>query len=453
MRSDHRIEAKYMEITHICHLPRVLCKSTRHNADPADQHTGPAVCESPKCEMRLEEAQSALESISNRDVRMMQLTRQFCRQYADDVAAIARLVTECNVRRKNRNNTVDTIEWHFPSTLGGMVQNAAYNLRRAQAMKISDERPAVLVAEYREIQRQSIAILENVQREFERLQNLDPIVQGVNQAIEASNYGCFSPGQCKQIKAMVSTINNQFPGSVVYEKVDGVVSVTALPAANEAIERAASTLAAEAYEKELVFANELVVAVAKREAGPLAYLADIVLDPAQEKYVDAYKIRATWAFPRYIRDIIKASPEPSGYWSRRAWEELRAIVDDPIRAIYSSGEIRRWIEENQTASDPWPADTRDLPGLWFRTEYGYYFMCDWDDSPKEPVDVTSFSGKNKNKMQMRPVVTAKQLKTTIATMLHMYEVLIDRVYGSRKRRADDDEGSAKRAAADDSMDS
>jgi hypothetical protein len=64
-------------------------------------------------------------------------------------------------------------------------------------------------------------------------------------------------------------------------------------------------------------------------------------------------------------------------------------------------------------------------------------------------DVSTLRGRRDGDMEVGPVVTAEQLRSTAATMLHMYEVLIDRVYGSPKRRADDDDDVArypKRAA-------
>jgi len=454
MHSDHRIEANYMQKTTIFRLPRVLCKSTRQNVDPPDQRTGPAVCDPPKVGMRIEEAQSAFNYANNRDVHMKRLIAQFRRQYADDARDLNEQVASLAERMKNKDAPAVSFELSLNS--GNTMDIIAADIKRIQTMQISDARDPVLVAEYRGLHRHCAAIAENILREFERLRQLAPIIEGVNEKIRATSYDpSYIYYARRAIKPLTDHLNTAFPGSATYTQTDGDIAVTTVPADSDVITVAATRMAADAYVKELAAANELLAAVTKREAGPSAYIADIVLDTAQSEYIGVYTMKATWSLPQYIHEILATIERPdvtSKQYETFIW--LRNLIDDPMNIIRRpDGRVLKWIKQNTAAGDPWPADISTLPGLWrYDSTYG---MLIWPNASLKEVmiDMSTLRGKNKRQMGPASVVTAEQLKPAIATMLHMYEVLIDRVYGSRKRRADDDEGSAKRAAADDSMDS
>ena len=404
--------------------------------------------------MRLEEAQAAFDRANNREVRMKELIEQFRAQYATAVQEFKKLVS-AYVKHQHiaRAGPVDPL----PSPLH-YVQLNGFDAFADAVMKpqISGLQLPAFTAEYTLTQAEYLRIAASIARKVARLKEFMPQVQRLNSTIG----GCWDEdGQVitiSRIRAALRDICFDFPHSVRCNLDTNPIRAESEPAASPIITDAATKLATERYDTELAEATALLAAVTKREAGPAAYAAGIELDASVPEYVGGYPLSLSLPkLPPYIGEILPAVDhhEPLEV-DRCALRALRWRFNDSIRLIQKpDSDLVHWIKRNTRPGDPWPADVCKLPGLW-TVRCALRIIAETPGCKKAMFDMAKLYGDVAPVEEAVPVVSAEQLRSTAATMLHMYEVLINRVYGTPKRRADDDDDedvarSPKRAACSD----
>jgi hypothetical protein len=404
--------------------------------------------------MRLEEAQAAFDRANNRELRMKELIEQFRAQYATAVQEFKKLVS-AYVKHQHiaRAGPVDPL----PSPLH-YVQLNGFDTFADAVMKpqISGSHVPAFTAEYTLTQAEYLRIAASIARKVARLKEFMPQVQRLNSTIG----GCWDEdGQVitiSRIRAALRDICFDFPHSVRCNLDTNPIRAESEPAASPIITDAAKWMAAKLCDTELAEATALLAAVTKREAGPAAYAAGIELDASVSEYVGGYPLSLSLPkLPPYIGEMLRTRDsqvfpaEEERYLLRALWQRFS---DSMFLIQKPDSDLVHWIKRNTRPGDPWPADVCKLPGLW-TVRCALRIIAETPGCKKAMFDMAKLYGDVAPVEEAVPVVSAEQLRNTAATMLHMYEVLIDRVYGTPKRRADDgDEDvarSPKRAACSD----
>ena len=392
--------------------------------------------------MRLEEARAAFDRANNRELRMKQLIAQFRAQYDTASRDFMRMVSLYVIFRKSAKLPADLLP-PLPSDAAclGAVDKYIEALRSAQPHRLDNK--AVLL-EQRKHLALCLDIRQNISRELVRLKELAPEIRRTITVV-----GCCYDDNRRQItmeriRAACDNILCDFPGSVGCTLDTEPITSFAVSADSLIITEAATRLATDVYARELAEATALLAAVTKREAGPAAYIDGIVLEPAMPEYVGGYRpARAGWGLPGYVVAVMTTVAVPCAQLSPEEAYVVQTLFDlcvDPLRILRKPGDIlSEWIARNRRADDKWPVDIGGLPGLWHYRSGKHLMMAAPPGCRKILFDVSTLRGRRDGTMEEVPVVTAAQLRSTLATMLHMYEVLIDRVYGSPKRRADDND--------------
>lgn len=420
-----------------CMAPAVSQCRPEGSAQPFRPVCATSQCVAALIGLRLEEAQAALDAAQVRaanpsSTQVAQIVANARDAYQAASAEISKAVEKYNEGNSARDSPARLfIPGSYARFINTLVMQAS-----AIAHEVHQMEPGEIdyASEYSKL-RDKLQLFDELEQVARRIADTIPLYESASKQMDAiKDMKSVSKERLRKIMALVSTMNTKYPGSVSVKSAEnGDFAADIAPFPTMAAVRQAQEMVHEQSAGEVNSASATLADVMRRQTGPSAYTPlwrPGYNDSFGKMSTGTVSIEAQWSFPAYIKQIVRRIQDFSKPANSTVESDLKRVVEDGKLLELPKMRLMQWIQQNTATSDSFYPYVKKLAKKRAAIE------VDGEDPAKPPPLVFP-----------RDLVTQADAAEMIAVLRHMYEVLIDRVYDSRKREADGGASDAKRAAA------
>lgn len=408
------------------------------------------VCETAKCiasliGMRIEDAEAALEearqarlSFANHtDAELDAAVAAARAEYDSRVAQITQRYDE--YLRFLEGGNVAVIPGHgFTAPLHDAVDKLR---RETQAVKLPLIMPKTTTDAARDVIVTQTALLDSISAQLQLLDRLNDRRTTANNLIaqDSNEGGLTLSDHIDAVYEMSSPLmTDLFYGLITVreETYDGKIVLDIKPFDDAFMRKRIHNRRERDLSSDLEEATKTLQAVEQRESGVAAYIGKVKFHQfhISSKGFVRLSMATLESYPGYIWSIL-ANAEKTDF-------EIVSKLKDIMHRRHSdflrmpSRPVFEWVLANSRASDPWYAHVKELRDFEF-----------------SPVEIyTHLSDNPMPSFFISRDMSSAQAAAVVGTMRYMYEVLVDRVFDSRKRGVSSSSSSSPKRAASSSSD-